>query len=88
VDSAGDVGEYTSLAVVEGRPAISYHDGTSRDLRFAINSAADGSGTWTLITVDSAGNVGEYTSLAVVDGRPAISYYDNTNGDLKFVISP
>jgi hypothetical protein len=82
------VGHYTSLAVVAGRPAISYLDSTNYNLKFAINSAADGSGTWTAIAVDSAGNVGEYTSLAVVDGRPAISYYDNTNGDLKFVISP
>ncbi len=79
------VGEYTSLAVVGGKPAISYYNNSNSDLKFAINSAADGSGTWLLTTVDNTGGVGRYTSLAVLaDGTPAISYSDSTNGDLKF----
>jgi len=76
------VGEHTSLAVIGGNPAISYYDNTNEDLKFARNSAADGSGTWTTVTVDAAGVVGRYTSLAVIGGNPAISYYDNA--DLKF----
>jgi hypothetical protein len=89
VDSVGDVGLYTSLAVVNGRPAISYRDTTNADLKFAIASSADGTGgAWTLLTVDSPGDVGRSTSLAVVNGRPAISYRDTTNADLKFAIAP
>ena len=84
VGHTGDVGQYTSQAIVNGNPAISYRDVTNFDLKFARNSAADGSGAWTTVTVDSGGNVGAYTSLAVVNGNPAISYYDQTNGDLKF----
>ncbi len=81
------VGDYTSQAVIDGKPAISYWDATNKDLKFAINSAADGSGTWKITTVDSVGDVGTHTSLASVFGRPAISYYDATNGDLKFAIN-
>src|SRR5438309_34861 len=79
VGHTGDVGYYTSLALVGGNPAISYFDLTNGDLKFARNSAADGSGTWSTVTVDSSGNVGYYTSLALVGGNPAISYFDNTN---------
>jgi predicted outer membrane repeat protein len=80
----GHVGEYTSHAIVDGKPAISYYDNSNGDLKFARNSEVEGSGTWTTVTVDSAGNVGYYTSLAVVGGKPAISYYDIDSGDLKF----
>lgn len=75
-------GSYSSQAVIGGNPAIAYYDYTNEDLIFARNSAADGSGTWTLKTVDSAGNTGQHTSLAVVGGNPAISYYDVANSDL------
>ena len=78
---------YSCLAVVDGRPAIAYYDSTNADLKFTINSAADGSGTWTVYTVDSDDSVGLQLSLAVVGGRPAISYRDNTNDDLKFAIN-
>ncbi|HCN79207.1 MAG TPA: hypothetical protein DIT13_18745, partial [Verrucomicrobiales bacterium] len=88
VDSTGNVGRDTSLAVVNGRPAISYWDLSNVDLKYAIAPSADGTGTWTTVTVDSAGNVGEHTSLAVVYGRPAISYRDGNNGYLKYAIAP
>ncbi|MBI9052125.1 MAG: hypothetical protein JEZ00_22105, partial [Anaerolineaceae bacterium] len=68
LDNAGWVGLYTSLAVVDGNPAISYLDYAKTDLKFI--RAKDASGTYwgTPQILDSAGQVGEFTSLAVVGG--------------------
>lgn len=79
--SAGTFDE--SLAIISGRPAISYYH-SGDDLKFALGSDADGS-SFGLVTVDSTGDVGAKSSLAVVDGRPAISYLDRTNSDLLYV---
>jgi hypothetical protein len=87
-DSAGRL---SPIAIVNGASAIAYF-ATNADLKFAINSAADGSGdfttghgAWTKATVDSAGNVGDYPSLiTLTNGKPAVSYYDATHGTLKW----
>ena len=85
LDSAGDVGQYTSIAIgADGLPVISYYDGANTDLKVAHCGSAACAGGNTLTTVDSAGVVGSSTSIAIgADGFPVISYYDNTNGDLK-----
>lgn len=73
------------LAVVGGKPAVSYYDNTNGDLKYVFAQDADGTAWNTPVTVDSNGKVGQYNSLAEVNGSPAISYSDATNGDLKFV---
>jgi len=85
VDSAGDVGRHTSLAAVNGNPAISYYDETNGDLKYVRANDAAGDNWGTPVIVDGAGDVGWYTSLVVINGQPAISYYDITNSDLKYV---
>jgi len=86
VDDASPVGDYTSLAVIQGRPAISYHSQFPDVLKYAESATATGSDAadWSVTTVDSAGDVGVDTSLAEVGSQPAISYRDKSNDALKY----
>ena len=79
-------GQFTSQAVVNGNPAISYYDLANGNLMYL--RASNPAGTdWSAvpITVDSTGDVGTFTSMQLIDGVPAISYRDGSNGRLKFV---
>jgi hypothetical protein len=85
IDSAGMFSyPNTSAAVVQGFPAVAYYD-TSSYLRYAINSAADGTGSWTTVPV-SYRTITLYLSLAVIDGYPAI-YYHDSNYDMYYAES-
>jgi len=89
VDSTGDMGHYTSIAIgTNGVVWISYLDFTNDDLRVAKYVGSGGTGcattAWTCVTVDSTGQVGYQSSIAVdATGKPWISYLDNTNLDLR-----
>jgi hypothetical protein len=86
VDSAGSVGQFTSIAIgADGLPVIAYWDATNFDLKVAkCVDAACNTGTSKISTVDSAGAVGYYTSIAIgADALPVIAYFDNTNANLK-----
>jgi len=90
VDTSGDVGWITSIAEIDGRPAIGYFsDDTTLDYRFAINASADGSGAWTLDSVATvnSGMFAEGRVLRVLDGRPAAAFYNWDAGELQFAIN-
>jgi len=85
VDSIGDVGRYTSIAIgVDGNPVISYFDDPNGDLKMAHCGNESCSDRNSIRTVDILGNVGLWSSIAIgADSTPKISYYDGTMGDLK-----
>ena len=87
LDSAGNVGEYTSIAIgTDGNPVMSYFDATNGKLKVIKCSSPSCSSSNTPITLDSASNGGLYTSIVIgTDGNPVMSYYDSSNGDLKVV---
>ena len=87
IDSDGDVGKHTSLALnSNGFPVISYYDETEDDLKVAVCNNAT-CNTPTITPVDTPGDVGKYTTLALTSSDyPIISYYDETNDDLKIAV--
>lgn len=82
VDSTGDVGELTSMALDSNDyPHISYSDITKGYLKYAKWTGRE----WSIETVNSAGYVDKFTSIALDSkGYPHISYSDVINEDLKY----
>ena len=80
LDSVGDVGEYSSIAIDSyGFKHISYRDVSNSYLAYAT----DQSGSWVVTTVDSAGNAGKYTSIAI-DSNDAVHISYQSGGNLKY----
>jgi hypothetical protein len=83
VDSAGNVGEYASLALdAAGYAHVSYLDHSNYRLKYAQNLA----GTWQSEVVDPNTEAGWYSALALdAAGNAHISYYASWPGlDLKY----
>jgi hypothetical protein len=82
VDSDGDVGQYSSLAMwpETGASMIIYYDYTSGDLKRALRDPD--SGVWVSAAINYVGRWGAWNDLATRPdaGQWAISYYTNSNG--------
>jgi hypothetical protein len=87
LDAGAQVGWFSSLAEVDGKPAISYFDYTNGDVKFIQASSSTGcepEDWYSPGIVDRQGTVGQPTSQAVVNGNPAICYQDDSAGSLKY----
>ena len=86
LDSAGDVGRFTSLKVdpLTNWRHICYYDLSNGALKYARFDTT----IWELQMVDAFGDVGYSCSIDLTAaGEPAITYYDNSRGDLRIALS-
>ena len=79
-----DIG-YTSLAIVDGRPAIGYYPSWIANPYYVSASDTLGESWNTPVVIDTAFPSGNYCSLAEVGGYPAMTYYDQSPGNLNYV---
>ena len=89
VDSAGDVGTYTSGTVdSSNRPVIAYYDATNADLKVVHCNDMDCAGGFESITSPATtGNVGSYASLELTaGGLPVVSMVDATSDSLLLML--
>lgn len=83
-------GEYyvgTSLAIVDGRPAVAF--GSSGDvIGYALSATAHGANPadWQVISVDS-GTMSWKNELRLVDGKPAIAYRHGGAEEIRLALS-
>lgn len=85
VDGVGSSDSETSLAVVLGRPAISYRDSSSIVLKYVRASDNTGQSWDPPVVADSSYNSGRFASLAIIRGRPAIGYYSDGYSKPRYV---
>jgi hypothetical protein len=86
VDSAGVVGQYSSIAIgTDGRPIISYYDATNHRLKAAHcgDPACSSGNTTTPVAARRVGSTGQFTSIGIGRDNPWIAFYDNTAKDLR-----
>lgn len=84
-DSANDVGQYVSLALVAGVSVMAYYDATAGNLMLATCSSNNCDGTITARTLDSTGDVGRFAEIVTYGSAFGIAYLDATNNVYKFV---
>ncbi len=86
VDSLGACGEYCSMTLVNGRPAIAYFD-EQDNVRYVRADDALGINWGTPVGMDNSQSQprGQGISLTVIAGRPAVAYQNNTNSNVRYV---
>jgi hypothetical protein len=84
-DPANNVGQFPSVKFISPNLGIAYYDVTAQDLKLALCSNFDCSGTVTTRVLDAAGNVGRNAAIMSVASRFAVAYFDANNNNYKYV---
>jgi hypothetical protein len=84
VNVPGTLCSSPSLAVIAGRPSISYYSGEGNDLWYVRALDADGSSWGAPELVDATGSTGTDSSLVDNNGRPAVAYHNLTEWSVWF----
>jgi len=84
-DPANNVGQFPSVKFISPNLGIAYYDVTTQDLKLALCSNFDCSGTVSVRTLDTTGNVGRNAAIMSINNRFAVAYFDATNNVYKYV---
>ncbi len=85
VSEPGAGGQYLSMAVVSGNPAIAFYNADDTNLYYQRASDSQGASWGSPQLLDANFATGVYPSMVVVNGVPAISYYNTSSGDLLYI---
>lgn len=89
LDSGGDVGRYSSIAIPrgDGKPVISYRDTTNSTVKVAKCANSTCTGTTTITTIEATSAASTGTSIAVTEsGIPRVSYIESTSDDMRIAL--
>ena len=84
LDVVGQVGTYTSAALINGRPAIAYADQTNHRAKFVIAANNEGTAWGIPLTIDANQRGGAFSSLAEIAGRPGVAFLDDQQGRVMY----
>jgi PKD repeat protein len=84
LDVVGQVGAFSSAAVIGGKPAIAYGDQTNHREKFVIAANNEGTAWGIPLTIDANQRGGAYTALAEIAGRPGVAFLDDQQGRVMY----
>lgn len=81
VVAPANVGQFSSLAIVNDTEFIAYYDGANGDLMLATGT----SGSYTVERLDTEGDVGQWPDIVVENDQVHIAYHNVSEQNLKYI---